>query len=400
LKNGKNGFVKGKVENTTKSIMRVLILNYEYPPLGGGAGNATYFLAREWGRKDIKVDVVTTWFSGLKDITYESDNITVYRVRSKRKKADRSNVLEMLSYVLLGQKKTNELCDKNKYDLIVSFFSIPSGIIARATKKRYRIPYIVLLRGGDVPGFLPRQLGWFHALTMPLTKGIWRDATRIIANSKSLRDLAMKTGSRIKRSVEMAPNGVDVDFFRPGTNRAEKPFIFIFAGRFVPQKNLPYLLRQFELTNKNGVARLILVGDGPERSAIAAQVLASKELEATVLLYPWSTKEDLLCMYQSSHCIVNPSLEEGMPNTLLEAMSCGLPAIASDIGGNNELVENGKNGYLFDLHDAYGLSKRMQDIMRGTDSDAMGAYSRALAVAKYAWAASAEQILENAGNAI
>ncbi len=374
--------------------MRLLVLNYEYPPLGGGAGNATYFLSREWGNMGHTVDIVTTWFSGLDEVTRESENVTVFRVRSKRTRPDRSNPLEMTSYVWCSLAKANQLVKINSYDLAISFFAVPTGVIACRLFKKHSLPYVVLLRGGDVPGFLHRELGLFHTLTMPLSRPVWRNAKCIIANSKSLQRLANKTALPLHRTVDMVPNGVDVEFFSPAAARPGGPFTFIFSGRFVPQKNLFSLLRQFETLASAYKSRLVLVGDGPEKAGLEKKIRSSKTLSKSIMLYPWSSKETLRGLYQSAHCFVNPSFEEGMPNTLLEAMACGLPVIASDIGGNNELVEHGKNGFLFDLADPETLGKLLQKMALETDTSAMGAHSRSIVSLHYSWERTASQILD------
>jgi glycogen synthase len=373
--------------------VRLLVLNYEYPPLGGGAGNATYFLCREWAKGGHTVDIVTTWFGGLEEVTRESDNVTVYRIKSRRKRKDRSNPLEMISYVRHGLTKANQLAESNSYDVTISFFAIPTGVIAYRLFRKHSIPYIVLLRGGDVPGFLHRELGLFHALTMPLSRPVWRNARRIIANSASLQKLADRTAHRLGRTVDMVPNGVDAEFFRPAEANPlpADTFTFIFSGRFVPQKNLFCLLDQFESL---AAGKLVLVGDGPEKPGLEERIKSSPALSKSVVLHPWSSKEELRRHYQAAHCFVNPSFEEGMPNTLLEAMACGLAAITSDIGGNNELVENNKNGLLFDVGKPHDLGKCMEEIMRRSDIKTMGSHSRNLVSLHFSWKQTAAQILD------
>ncbi len=374
--------------------MRLLVLNYEYPPLGGGAGNATFFLCKEWEKAGMSIDIVTTWYHDLDFITRESDAITVYRVKSLRKKAEQSNPIEMLSYVVHGYFKARMLCKRNRYSMIVAFFSIPSGIIAHRLFHIHRLPYTILLRGGDVPGFLPHQLKLFHWMTMPLTIKIWRRAHRVIANSRGLKELADKTGNRIGITVEVVPNGVDAGFFHPEPKPQPRDFSFLFAGRFSRQKNLRELLEQFEMCAAQGSVRLILVGDGPEKQNLVKMICRSSALAASASLRPWCSKESLRRLYQEASCFVNPSICEGLPNTLLEAMACGLPIIASNIGGNNELVADNENGFLFDSADPDGLGKRMLDMMHCPAIGAFGNCSRQRAVMQYSWAGAAMQITE------
>jgi len=372
----------------------ILVLNYEYPPLGGGAGNATHFLCREWSKMGLGIDVVTTWFPGLDEIAKEADRLTIYRVRSRRKRMEQSNPLEMLDYMVRGYRKARDLCRRRSYDLAVSFFSLPSGWIAYRLFRRAKLPYIVLLRGGDVPGFLPDQLALFHRWTLPLTDRIWKGAGRIIANSAGLRALAMETGRRLGISVDMVPNGVDADFFHPADRRNNgKPFTFLFVGRFVVQKRLLSLIEQFERHIAPHGAVLALVGDGPEKGSLVNRIQSSRLLSSTVTLHPWSDKEALLGFYQNAHCLVHPSSQEGLPNTLLEAMACGLPVIASNIGGNNEVVVHGRNGFLFELDDPDGLGNRMREVMSSRDIHELGARAREAVLERFSWRSSAQQIL-------
>jgi glycosyltransferase involved in cell wall biosynthesis len=373
--------------------MRLLVLNYEYPPIGGGAGNATYYLCREWGALGHTVDVITTWFKGLEEVSAGPNNVTVFRIKSMRRRLDRSNPLEMMSYIRHALKKARLLVKSHSYETAVTFFAIPTGVISYCLFKKYALPYILLLRGGDVPGFLHRELGLFHAITIPFTMAIWRNAARIIANSKSLQQLAHTTAQRLHRLVEMVPNGVDAEFFTPAYHLQNACFSFIFSGRFVSQKNLFFLICQFEKLSASRPSTLILVGDGPEKPTLEKKIKSSERLSNLVRLHPWSSKEQLRAFYQSAHCFINPSFEEGMPNTVLEAMACGLPVIASDIGGNNELIKNGKNGLLFTMNVIDDLKIKMQEILSLLETKSMGAYSRRIVSDHFSWNTSASRII-------
>jgi glycosyltransferase involved in cell wall biosynthesis len=100
----------------------------------------------------------------------------------------------------------------------------------------------------------------------------------------------------------------------------------------------------------------------------------------------------LLEAYRSSDVVLNPSLGEGMPNTVLEAMACGVAVIASRVNGNDELVAHGETGLLFDLADADALGAAIANLASDDEScRTMGARAREVACAQYSWDATAAQ---------
>jgi glycosyltransferase involved in cell wall biosynthesis len=196
--------------------------------------------------------------------------------------------------------------------------------------------------------------------------------------------------------VNVIPNGVDTDYFVPAIHEPGiDGFRILFVGRFVVQKNLFYLLDQCSKLKAAfpGKVRLSMVGDGPQRKELNAYA-AKVGLEGSVTWYGWTNKEQLRGLYATSSCFVNPSLYEGMPNTVLEAMASGLPVVASNIPGNNSLIENGHSGYVFDLKkpDACfdALAKMVQD---PGSALAMGDQGRWNAVHNYSWDSIAEKFM-------
>src|SRR5207245_2833077 len=137
-------------------------------------------------------------------------------------------------------------------------------------------------------------------------------------------------------SVRLIPNGVDPELFRPGLKGQSDRLRILFAGRFQKQKNLSILLQQVAMLEP-GTFELHLVGDGALRNELR---LSARQLriEKYIAWHGWLSRAGLIKLYQSVDCFVYPSLYEGLPNTILEAMACGLPVVASDIPGNNELV--------------------------------------------------------------
>jgi glycosyltransferase involved in cell wall biosynthesis len=328
--------------------MKLLLLNYEYPPLGGGAGNATKNIGRELAAAGHEVTVITTWFEGLSH-QETSDGMKIYRITSKRKRKDRSSPMEMFDFVRKAKKKARELVQENKPDRIISFFALPTGLVAHDLYTTFGIPYIISLRGGDVPGFLPKELWLMHLLSTPWTNKVWRDAQAIVANSHDLQMLAQKTARKFNKEVKYIPNGVDGAFFEHKEHSNENSvFKILCVGRLVQQKRFDLLIYALaQLVRENKKIELHIVGDGPLKDELE-QLAVTEKTQQYVHFHGWLDKNELKKQYRDSDVFVLPSIEEGMPNVVLEAMASGLPIIASNVSGNNELVRNNHNGYFAD----------------------------------------------------
>lgn len=327
--------------------MNILLINYEFPPLGGGAGNATKNIAREMALSGQSVLVVTTGFEGLPREQLV-DGYKIIRVPSLRKRKDRSTLIEMLHFVWCAIRQTGPDISQFKPDTTVSFFAVPTGIFALYLKMKYKIPYILSLRGGDVPGFLPKNLKYHHILSAPLTRVIWKRSLDIVANSKGLQELAKKTAHRLGMDVKYIPNGVNDNEFFPDPEKASSLKLkLIFVGRLTEQKGVTFLIQAIQALK--GAVQCDIVGDGPLRESLENEV-NDRGLKDSITFHGWIARSELATFYQKADVFVLPSYEEGMPNVILEAMASGLAIVATDIGGNEELVDQGVNGFLYTDH--------------------------------------------------
>ena len=370
--------------------MKLLLVNYEFPPVGGGAANATSFLARALTEGGHEVTVLTTAFGALRGTSTEA-GVEVVRVRTLRRSADRSNPLEMLSFLLAALIPGLRLAWRRRFDATIAFFTIPSGPVALLPWIVLRIPYVVSLRGGDVPGFVP-EIDAIHRWIAPLRRAVLRRASAIIANSASLAQLSTAADPF---PVGVIPNGVDPLAFAPqgAANPAEDEFRILFVGRLHSQKNVGMLIESAAALAAEPGPRVVLeiVGDGPERAAL--EKLAERAGAAALLRWRgWLDKPAVLDCYRRTHAFVNPSLYEGMPNTVLEAMACGVPVVASRIGGNEDLVVEGETGFLFDLGAPQQLTAALQRLRgsRALGID-LGARGRQRVIGEFSWPSVAER---------
>src|SRR3989304_8422415 len=168
--------------------MHILILNSEYPPIGGGASNASAQIAAQLVKLGQQVTVLT---AAYKELPREEvvDGVRVLRLPGLRSQPDRSTTSEqivfMLFAALLGLWRVRRL----RPDGVLAFFGAPSGVAAWFWSYFLRLPYLVSLRGGDVPGFRPYDFARQHRLLGPLLRHVWRRAGAVVRHNRRLRVL-------------------------------------------------------------------------------------------------------------------------------------------------------------------------------------------------------------------
>lgn len=356
--------------------MRILIINYEFPPLGGGGGNASAQIARHLVKMGDEVTVLTSHYKGLKR-EEEKDGYRIFRISPLRRHIDRCSPFEMAIFALSAIFNIQKIVRLKRPQIIITFFGIPCGPAAWWAKKRFGVPYIISLRGGDVPGFLPEELRIYHLFTKPVIRYLWKEATAIVANSQGLKEVATQTYQ--ERQIAVIPNGVDTELFSPGTKEEKDGRRILSCGRMRKQKGFSYLIEA--LADLPDRTTLELVGDGPLKGKLKALV-RELGLQERVAFTSWLSQEELIKRYQQADIFVLPSIEEGMPNVLLEAMACGLPVVATNVAGSRELVKHGVNGLLVPPRDKKALAMAIQEVLN--DKSRMGKESLALA-ARYSW---------------
>jgi sugar transferase (PEP-CTERM/EpsH1 system associated) len=184
--------------------------------------------------------------------------------------------------------------------------------------------------------------------------GSW--ISQFVAVSDDLRSWLIDDVGISSAKVAQIINGVDTDFYSPSNQRQStrarlgiEPDSFVVGtvGRLDPVKDHETLLKAFHSVSTSNEHRklvLIVVGTGPLEERLKA---LSKQLNISAHIHFVGQQEEMQSLYQSMDIYVLPSIAEGISNTILEAMASGLPIIASNVGGNLELVEQGRNGFFF-----------------------------------------------------
>jgi glycosyltransferase involved in cell wall biosynthesis len=368
--------------------MRILIINSEYPPVGGGASNASANLARLLVEMGQEVVVLTSRYDDLPPDSVE-DGVRVLRGPARRKLKHRSGAFEQGIFILLGGLGGLRLVRRWRPDVVLAFFGLPSGIVALLLRLLYRVPYIISLRGGDVPGFRPYDFAFYHRLFAPLLRVAWSKAGAIIANSQGLQRLAYAFYDRVE--IKIIPNGVDTNLFTCTERQWQEPRL-LNVGRVVYQKGIDILLKALSGLKELDWT-LTVVGDGPELTALKEQV-AHLELSGRVDFVGWKDKADLLEDYKQANLFVYPSRDEGMPNAVLEAMASGLPVIATRIAGSEELVVDGETGLLIEPESPQAVREALIDLLQKPNlCREMGAAACQRVERLYSWRSVAEAYL-------
>lgn len=319
--------------------LNLLMLNYEFPPIGGGAANAHLSILKQYAQNpDLKIDVLT---SAPKRGFYKnqfSENITIYKVGINKKDLHHWRKIEVIEWLIKARHHYRHLLENNNYNLVHAFFGFPTGWLCYRSADE--LPYIISLRGSDVPGQHAR-LQLDYKILSPVFRGIWESADAIVANSHGLKNRALKFLPSVL--IEVIPNGVDLNLFTPAENKPRDTKLkLLTVGRLSVTKRLELLIDAVRiLRDTNYNVHLTVVGGGPLQNRLKTLVAVEK-LEACVEFTGRIEQENLPSIYRQNDIFVSATLQEGMSNAMLEAMACGLPIVTTACEGIEELIaDNG-----------------------------------------------------------
>ena len=336
---------------------RILMFNHEFPPIGGGGGQVSYFLGKHFAAAGHEVHLITSQFRDCPKMEVV-DDIHIHRVRALRKNPNICAVHEMFTYAISSSIYGLKYAKKFKPDIVQVFFGIPAGGGAYLLQKYNKVPYVVFLGGRDVPrpNPDPPYYRWLYMVLKPIIRCIWDNATMVVACSDGLRDLAYETDSNVK--IEVIPDGVNLDTFQPVQRDTNPKKVRILSiGRLIPRKGFQFLIQALPhvIENTECEFEIEIVGDGPyqvELIKLAENLNVISHIHFSGSI-PYS---DLPKKYYDADLFILPSLAEGMPLVVLEAMGTGLPIIASRVQGIEELVAENVNGALFNPGDVDELA--------------------------------------------
>jgi glycosyltransferase involved in cell wall biosynthesis len=337
--------------------LRILVIIYEYPPVGGGGGKAAEEVCRYLARRGHQLRVITSHAGGLPRAEVQ-DGVEVLRIPCRRKERYRADLVSMALFVLRGIAGGRSLARSWRPDVLHTHFAVPSGPLALALSRLTGAPYVLTVHLGDVPGGVPEKTGGWFRWAKPLTPPLWRGAARVTAVSEYTRQLAL---AHYPVEIRVIPNAIDTAALDPGEVHPHDPPGVMFAGRFQPQKN-PLLIVRTLAQVADLPWHCTLLGDGPLRPQIETEI-TRLGLERRIACPGWVRPEEVIAHFQRGDVLFMPSRAEGLPVVGLQALATGLAVVASRVGGFADLVEEGENGYLLEPDDSVGFARALRRLL-------------------------------------
>lgn len=259
---------------------------------------------------------------------------------------------------------------REPFDLIHAYFLPMAGFVGVYAGRFLGIPSVVSIRGNDIEraAFDPSKFSHvMYALQI---------ANAVTTNASIL---AEKAKAFVNRDIHVIPNGIDTERFKPleknmilaealglvdEKKKEERNFVIGFVGELREKKGMATLLSGYAQLTKKMPACLLIVGEvreGEDKKTLEEFQIANPHLSITVTGHV--THKDLPAYYSLMDVFVHPSLRDGMPNAVLEAMACGKTVIATPVGGVPDVLEDGVNGFFVDTNDADGLAQKIAEVL-------------------------------------
>lgn len=284
-----------------------------------------------------------------------------------------------------------KLVKKHRPDVIHAHWIIPQGFVAALIKKIYKVPFLVTAHGGDVFGLQGRFATIIKRFTL-------KNADRITAVSNAIKnEILAKISPNLE--IEIASMGVDSERFSPDKKddsikaryRIEGPF-FLFVGRLTEKKGVKYLIEAMAIVIKRfPQAKLLIVGTGileQELKTFANQL----NLQNNIIFTGQIANAELPACYATADIFIGPSIiakggdTEGLGLTFVEAAMSGSVAIASNVGGISDVIEDGTTGFLVEQKSSSQIADKIITLLKDTSLlDQLKKQTRGKMINKFDW---------------
>ncbi len=342
--------------------MKILVLPSWYPPMGG-----RFFRnqAEALAKLGHEVDVLILYEKGISQKTNFKINAkkstlineicnTFYRI-------PKLNLLNKKLFVRKFKILLDNYLKQHNPDVIHVHSAIWAGIVVEELAQKYKIPYVITEHHSH---FLEKKIPLSNADKSQFINA-FKNSSKIISVSTALKNAIIKLKIQNKKLV-VIPNMIDFKYFDILTNISKnKEFTFISVGELSQLKGLDVLIKAFSKI-KNSNCKLVIVGKGKELANLK-DLTKRLNIQNKVQFAGYKSKEDLLEVYNKANVYVSSSRIETFGVTLIEALACGLPIIATNCGGPKDIV-NKNNGYLAENENANSLHEKMELMIENFDN--------------------------------
>lgn len=335
--------------------MHILVLNYEYPPIGGGGGLISRDITSLLVQNGYKVTVITMHYKELNEYEVQEDGVQIFRIPCLRSSINVCHPWEQLTFILSAFIHIKKMIDRTKFDVCHCHFIIPTGLIGVYLKKIYKIPLIITAHGSDVLGHNNKRFRLLYKVIKAPWKKICQSADLIISPSHYLKMLI--TSNEPNCNCTVIPNGIFLQDYHSG----EKSNIFLILSRLQESKGIQTMIKAMPLLADLDWT-LHIAGDGPYRSSLELLVTELK-VEDKVIFHGWldnkgKKQTDLLAR---TKIFISASEFENFPVSVMEAIACGCIPVLSDIPAHRIFTTD--NHLLFETKSSRQLATRLRWII-------------------------------------
>ena len=292
------------------------------------------------------------------------------------------NDLEALT--CYGEKSFLPFLKKFRPQLIHAHFATQPTELARRLSRVLNIPYSLTAHCYDI---YRRPAADFADRC--------RSASAVVTVSEANARYMTETLGAPAGNLSIIPCGVDTDWFKPKLRSHAKAPLLVCASRMQAHKNLPVLLHACALLRARGLwFRCAVLGDGDDRAKLEA-LRTDLGLDEVVQFQGLTSQEDVRTWWREASVGLLTSLAEGMPVSLMEALSCAVPVVATAVGGVPEMIKPGVNGYVVPIDDPQAVADAVARILADPKMAAqMGLAARETALERFSLVHQVDSLLD------
>jgi glycosyltransferase involved in cell wall biosynthesis len=270
------------------------------------------------------------------------------------------------SYFFAGLYRALRVIRRGQCDIVYAHWALPMGLIGAAAGMATGKKLLVHVHGSDIN--VVAEKGGLYRL---LTRFVLRRAEAIIASSEPLKELLVRRHGVEPRKVWTIPCGIDQQLFRPASRSRARALlgipasktVVLYVGDLLEAKGLTYLLKAAErLSGRNGKLLFALIGEGSLKEKLRREVVA-KGLQNVICLVGSVANRQVPHWLNAADLFLYPSLCEGSPVSIMEALSCGTPVVATKTGGIPDMIEEGENGMLIEPASAGAIEETLRYLL-------------------------------------